>query len=315
MRKICFVLLLLTLLLSGCKQNSESTKNTFTIAGQYGIAYAPLNIMQELHLLEKKLPDTKIVWKQYGGPTAIRESMLNGSVDFGFMGVCPVLIGIDNGMDWKYATGISFNEVAIVTDQAHIQSLADFSPKDRIAVISPGATQHVLLSMLAKKELGDSSYFDEQIVGMSHPDALNALLADTEITAHVSTPPYIQEEIKQGMHVIATGEDMVGEPFTFISGVAMTDFYENSPQLYNAFIEALDEAIDYINHNPEEAAKLLANLYEMDEEELLTQMSYNGTIYSNRIEGIETISKAMEEMGFIKKAPDLKDIIFDNVNK
>ena len=100
------------LILPGCGGKKAPSVG---IAEQYGIAYAPLQIMKEQKLLEKRLPGVEINWKQFGGPTGIREGMMNGEIDFGFMGVSPVLIGIDNGMKWRYATGISSNEVAIVT--------------------------------------------------------------------------------------------------------------------------------------------------------------------------------------------------------
>lgn len=318
MKKRIFLLLMLLILgvfpLSGCSAKNAKD-DTFTIAEQFGIAYAPLNIMKELGILEKKLPGVSIEWKQFGGPTAIREGMLNGEIDFGFMGISPVLIGIDNGMDWKYATGISSNQVAIVTDRPELQSLSDFTPEDKIAILSPGCTQHVLLCMLAQKELSDARCLDQQTVSMTHPDAANALISDTEIAAHVATPPYIQEELSHGMHIIADGEDIMGEPFTFISGVAMTQFYENHRDWYDAFIEALEESVDYINNNKDEAAKHLAPVYGISEEELLEQMGYNGTIYSTKLSGIEKMSRAMEETGFIKKAPAFEDIIFDNVNQ
>lgn len=311
-RNNLLLLITLTLLLTGCQKKEP---DTIGIAEQYGIAYAPLNIMKELGILEKKLPGVTIEWKQFGGPTAIRESMLNGQVDFGFMGVAPVLIGIDNGMEWKYATGISSNEVAIVTDRPELKTLADFSEQDRIAILSPGCTQHVLLCMLADQQLGDPRALDNQTVSMTHPDALQALLSNTEITAHIATPPYIQQEVQAGMHVMATGEEIMGEPFTFISGVAMTDFYEQHRDWYDAFIEALDESIDYINEHMEECVGILAPVYGISEEELMKQMTYNGTIYSNRLEGVPKISAAMQKMGFTAGNPDFDTIIFDNVNK
>lgn len=285
------------------------------IGEQYGIAYAPLNIMKELGILEKKLPQVRIDWKQFGGPTAIRESMLSGEVDLGFMGVGPVLIGIDNGMEWKYATGISSNEVAIVTADPNIRTLKDFSPQDRIAILSPGCTQHILLCMLAEEQLGDPHALDSQLVSMSHPDAMQALLSGTEITAHIATPPYIQQEIQAGMSVMITGEEIMGQPFTFISGVAMTDFYEHHRDWYDAFIQALDESIDYINNNMEECVRILAPVYGVSEEDLLAQMTYNGTIYSNRLDGVEKISAAMKNMGITSDNPDFDTIIFDNVNQ
>ena len=154
---------------------------------------------------------------------------------------------------------------------------------------------------------------DAQIVSMSHPDGMNALMSETEVSAHFTTPPYLQEELKQGMHIIADGEELVGGQFTFISGVAMTQFYEDYPDLYYTFIETLNESIAYINNNMEESIRILAPLYGISEEELREQMSYGGTIYSGDLQGVETIKNAMYEMGFISEDYSHEDIIFDNV--
>lgn len=302
---------LLALALCGCGQQEPPS---IGIAEQYGIAYAPLTIMKEKGFLEQELPDVAIRWQQFGGPTAIRESMLNGDVDFGFMGVAPVLIGIDNGMEWKYAAGISSNEVAIVTSRPEIKTLADFTEEDRIAILSPGCTQHILLCMLAEQQLGDPMALDGQLVSMSHPDALQALLSGTEITAHVATPPYLQQEVEAGMSVMATGEEIMGRPFTFISCVAMTQFYEEHRELYDGFIRALERSIEYLNQNMEECVRILAPVYGISEEALLEQMTYNGTIYSSRLEGVPELSAAMQQMGLTRGNPALETIVFDNVN-
>ncbi|MEG2074493.1 MAG: ABC transporter substrate-binding protein, partial [Angelakisella sp.] len=181
-------------------------------------------------------------------------------------------------------------------------------------ILSPACTQHVLLCMLAQKQLGDPNALDTQLVSMSHPDAANALLADTEIAAHVSTPPYIGTELAAGMHTIATGDEIMGKPFTFITGVALIKFHDEHPTEYNAFIEALEQSIDYINNNMDEAVKLLAPTYGIGEAELKAQMTYNGTIYSSRLEGIPELSAAMQQMGFTKGNPAFGDIVFPNVN-
>lgn len=316
MKKI-FILLLTTLFLllplGGCAGKTDT--GVLNIAEQFGIAYAPLQIMKEQRLLEKRLPGVQVNWKQFGGPTAIREGMLAGEVDFGFMGPAPVLMGIDNGMEWKYATGISFNEMAVVVNRPEVQSLRDFTPEDRIAILSPACTQHVLLCMAAEQEFGDPGYFDNQLVSLSHPDAMNALMSGTEVSAHVATPPYIGMELQEGMHTILTGEEIMGGPFTFITGVAMERFYDERPEQYEAFIESLDEAIAFINGNMDEAVRLLAPVYGISEDELRAQMTYNGTIYSNRLEGIEKLSAAMQRMGFTKESPRFEDIIFPNVNR
>lgn len=299
------IILIVCILLSGCGNKNYE----ISIAEQFGIAYAPLTIMKEQKLIEKRLPNIKVNWKQFGGPTAIREGMLSGDIDFGFMGPSPVLVGIDNGMQWKFATGISMNDVAIVTDRENIKTLADISDKERIAILSPACTQHVLLCMLAQKQLDDARVLDTKCVSLSHPDAMQSLIADTEIVAHVATPPYLNAELAQGMHTIATLDEIFGEKLTFITGVAMTKFYDENQKEFAAVMDALQEAIDYINNNTAEAVKLLAPLYGISEEELTLQMD-GGTIYTRELYGIQTLSNAMQQMGFTKSSPNFNDIVF-----
>lgn len=312
---IIFVLILLiSVPLTSCGNKAQKESlSEINIAEQFGIAYAPLQIMREQKLLEAALPGVKINWKQYGGPTPIREGMLAGEIDFGFMGSAPVLIGIDNGMEWKYATGISSNQVALVTDKPNINSLKDFSESDRIALLSPGSTQHILLSIACKKQFGDPNRFDNQVVSLSHPDAMDALMADTEITAHFSTPPYLDKELEQGMKVIITGEEIMGQPFTFITGVAMNSFYEERPNEYDAIISSLNKSIDFINNNMDEAVSILAPIYGIDEQTLKKQMTYGGTIYSNELSGLDKLAAEMYDIGVLKKPIDYGKAAFPRV--
>lgn len=62
--------------------------------------------------------------------------MLAGQIDLGFMGIGPALMGMDSGMPWRFAGGLSQNEVALVAGEG-VDSLADFGERDRIAVLSP----------------------------------------------------------------------------------------------------------------------------------------------------------------------------------
>lgn len=308
---IILIVILLTITVSGCGKN----KDEINIAEQFGVAYAPLQIMKEQKLLEKRLPGVTVNWKQFGGPTAIREGMLAGEIDFGFMGPAPAIMGIDNGMKWRFATGISFNRVAIVAKGPAVKKLVDIPQDKKIAVLSPACTQHVLLCMAAEQEFGDPQALDNRIVSMSHPDSLNAMLSNTEIAAHVATPPYLEQELAAGMGVLYTGEELMGQNFTFITGVALESFHDQNPEYYNAFIESLNEAIDYINDNLDQAVKQLAPYYGIPEEDLRSQMTYNGSIYSKKLQGVEELSAAMQRMGFTKQAFNFEQMTFDNVEK
>ena len=308
-KRLMLLLILLTglMLFSACGTNK---KTTLTIAEQFGIAYAPVQVMKDEGILESALPDVEIKWVQLGGPTAIREGMLAGEIDVGFVGIGPMLLGIDTGMEWKTFTALSANEVSFITNRDDIQSLADIGEDDRIAVISPGCTQHILLCMAADQQFDDPGKFDQQLVSLSHPDAMSAMLANGEIVLHITTPPYADLELENGMHKILTGQEVMGGEFTFICGVANTKLYEDNRKIYDAVQESLTAAMNLINTDLAAAAQTLAPVYGVDADMLYTMMSYNGTIYKKTLSGIEKFAAAMVEMDLISKVPTADEYAF-----
>ncbi len=313
MRKRIALLLCVLLLLPLLSACGTKEKTKLTIAEQFGIAYAPIQVMKDEGLLKKALPDVEVEWVQLGGPTAIREGMLAGDIDIGFMGIGPMLLGVDTGMEWKCFSALSANEVSFVTNREDIQSLADITPEDRIAILSPGCTQHILLCMAAEQQFGDPEYFDKQLVSLSHPDALSAMLAGGEIVLHITTPPYADLELENGMHKILTGQEVMGGSFTFICGVANTGLYEKQRNVYDAFLQCLGESIEEINADLPAAAAKLAPVYGIEESMLLSAMSYGGTIYSTKLSGVDKLAEAMVEMGLLTKAPTAEEYAFPDV--
>ncbi len=107
----------------------------------------------------------------------------------------------------------------------------------------------------------------------------------------------------------------MGHPFTFITGVAPVSFYEEHPGEYEAILRALNQAIDYINSNMDEAVALLAPIYGIDEESLKEQMTYRGTIYSNELTGLDKLAAEMHRIGFLKNPIRFEDAVFEKAGK
>ena len=233
-RGVLFLIFVLqiTIILNGCSNRGGQTSASpkISIAEQYGIAYAPLQIIKDNKILENKLPGIQVEWHQLSNTTEIREAMLAGKVDAGFMAIPPFLIGWDKGMEWKIATGLSSSPVGLVTYKANIKSLKDFSAQDRIALPQPGSVQHILLAMAAERELGDAKRLDNLLVTMNHPDGMNALLAKKDITAHFTAIPYLSQELEnKEMHQILSGQEAMGKDFSFIVGVSTKKLHDNNP--------------------------------------------------------------------------------------
>lgn len=309
---ITSILILSLILLSGCSSIQQREEKTISIAEQYGLAYAPVTIMKELNYLEKAGENIKIEWKKLSNTAAIRESMLAGEVDIGFMAIPPFLIGRDKGMDWKMISGLSESPLALMTNKEHIDSLEDLESTDKIVLPQPGSIQHILLSMASEIKFGDAAKFDDQLVTMNHPDGMNALLRGREISAHFTSPPYIfMESQEKGIKSILRGEEAMGGEFTFIVGTAVKEFYSDS-ELSTLFLEALDKSIAYINDNPKKSAEILAKYYDLSEEQILEYISWEGMKYTSEIKGVEKFVSFMNDNDYISMEEyDINQLIWD----
>ncbi len=306
-----FLAILIVPAVTSCTKK-EAVKESITIAEQYGLPYGPLEIMKEKKLLEKNMPGIKVNWIQLSNTAAIREAMVAGKVDAGFMAIPPFLIGLDKGMDWKIATGLSSSRTGLVTNKASIKSIKDFTSSDKIALPQPGSVQHILLSMECEKMFSDARRLDNLIVSMSHPDGMNALVAKGDISAHFTSSPYLEKEMAVlGMREILDSYDAFGGDFTFITAVTTKKFHDGNTAAYNAFVKSVEEAIDYINKNPEKAASELALAYNLTPEEILKYIRSEGNTYSTEVKGLTEFMSFMERNGYISKEYNAKEIYWN----
>jgi len=297
------------------RSQQNSKVSSISIAEQFGLAYAPLQVMKELKLLEKNLLGVEVTWRQLGNTAAIREAMVSKEVDIGFMAIPPFLIGWDKGMEWKIFSGLSKSPVALVVNNPNVKSIKDFTDKDRIAVPQPGSVQHILLSMACERAFGDPKKLDNQLITLAHPDGMNALLAKNDITAHFTTPPYLTKELEaEGMHQILSGSEAMGKDFTFIVGVSTSDFRDKSTKEYKALIKSLNEAMEYMEQNKAETQLLLSRTYEMSEADMKKYMSLEGVSYDNSVAGVNEFAEFMKRSGYISKVPQsINEVLWEDV--
>ncbi len=297
---------LLVVLMAGC--GSEDKK--IVVAEQYGIAYAPLTLMKEAGILEEVLGDDyQVEWVKLANMAAIREAMVADSLDVGFMGIPPFLIGLDNDMEWKIMGGLSESPLGLVVSDPEITSLEELLGSGKIALPQPGSIQHILLSMTAKDILGDAKAFDNQLVSMKHPDGMMALLNSDEVVAHYTSPPYLFQELDEAStHLLTKGTDGTKGDFTFIVGVCLESFYEDPA--YEPFQEALVQCIDLINKRDEEAISILADAYELEVDTLLDYMGRDGMSYGLEIKGLEKFIGFMVEEEYIKESYEEDQVIW-----
>ncbi len=297
-------------------QKSKPESIRLSIAQQYGLAYAPLQIMKENGYLEAAFDQlvpgvpVEIRWEKMANTAAIQEAMVAGSLDVAFVGIPPFLIGVDQGMNWSIFTGISECPVELYTNDPSIKTLENLVGSGKIAVPQPGSIQHILLAMSAEKTLGNPTAFDKQLVSMKHPDGLQALINQVDIVAQYTSPPYnyIAADT-QNLQRLSSGEEAVGQPFSFIVGIAQESFLNETLQV-EAFNLALINSIQYIEDQPASTVSLLAKSYELSEPVTQDYLYNRGIVFTREVKGLSAFSQFMTRTGYLKKDYDTQKLIW-----
>lgn len=237
-------------------------------AQQTSMGYLQFNVMKHQDLLAKHaaaagIPEVKVSWVTFNGPDSVNEALLAGAIDIASGGV-PGMLTI-----WAKTRGTA-QEVRAVSGMAHqtlllnsrdpsIHSVRDFKPGDRIALPAVKVSaQAVLLQMAAAKEWGEAAFdrLDTLTFSLPPPDATAGLLSGHgDFQSAFTVPPFQNMQLKDpAIHTVLSSEQVIGEA---TSSVAWTTkrFHDANPKLYQAVLDALQEASAFIAAHPRETAE------------------------------------------------------------
>jgi len=158
------------------------------LAQQFSMGYLQLNVMQHDKLIEKHaaalgLPNAKVSWFKFNGPTAVNEALISGNIDIGSGGV-PGLLTLwartkGTPQEVRGIAALSSQPFLLNTRDPNVKSIKDFKDSDRIAVPAvKSSVQALALQMAAAKTFGAKEFekLDPLTVSMTPPDATVALL-------------------------------------------------------------------------------------------------------------------------------------------
>lgn len=231
---------------------------TVTIAYQPGIGYSTLIIMKQLGVLEKRFPGTKFDWRVLTNGDAIRDGIIAGQIQIGAGGNGPFLIGWDRGVGYKLIAPMNVMNLWMVAraDEPNIKTLKDIPPNAKIGMPSPDAVQAIALRKAAQETFGDPHKFDNNIVAVQHPLGVQALAAH-QLDLHMSAPPFQQQEIEAGGHVVFRSFVSFGRS-TFNSVYTTENFAKQYPVLVKTIYDEMRNATTMLQREPDRAAELLS---------------------------------------------------------
>ena len=317
-------LLALALLLTPAAAHAEAA--LVRIGLQPGMTYLALNVMNREALLEKRAQmdgiELKVEWVVSANGTVLNDGVLSGNIDIAGTGIPAFVTLWAKGRGTVDAKGIAaYGSLPgkVISLSPHIHSIADFGPNDRIALPAPKASiQAILLAMMAEKTwgTGQAGRLDPLMVGMSHPDALIAMMSgQSEVKTHFTSSPYYDIELKlPGAHVVLDKEDIF--PGALTHGMLWTTgkFNSQNPKVMRAFRAALDNAMAIIHTDPDRATASYLSLAreKVEPAEASAIVRALAPKFETTPRGIHAIATFMHHIGMIKIAPaSWTDLFFE----
>ena len=294
------------------------------VAKQFGTLYLQQDVMEQQGLIQKHgaavgLPGLRASYLRFAGTGPVTEALLSGSLHFASGGAPGALLLWDRTRGTvKSAFAMNATNQRLLTVNPAVKALRDLTPADRIAMpaakVSP---QAIYLQMAAAQEWGAAEWsrLDAQTLGRAHPDSMAAMLGRTEVTCHFSSTPFQDRELAlPGVHEVTNSYAIqgveLGTPNTIY---ATSNFRANNPLAWRAALAAFQEATDWINANPADAAALyLASSGDKDTAaNVLAAMQAPGNRFTLQPAGVLRMANFMADTGTLKKRPDtLNDLFF-----
>ena len=303
-------------------------EGTISIARQFGVVYALLNVAEDQKLIEKHGKknglEIKVEWKQLSGGAAVNDALLSGAVDIAGAGVGPLLTIWDRTAGRQNVKGVaslgSFPYYLVSTNPT-VKTIADFTEKDRIAL--PAVTVSVqsrILQYAAARQWGEKEFarLDKFTQTLPHPDAAAALIAGgTEINAHFGNPPFQEQELagNPNAHIVLNSYDVLGGPSSATVLYATEKFRNENPKTYRAFTAALAEAAQYASTNPEGATDAFLRVTKSKIDRALVLKVFKNPEVKFSVEPQNTLGLAqfLYRVGAIKKQPaSWRDYFFED---
>ena len=266
MRRTIMLLCGLLLTLPARAETSE-----VRIAQQTSVAFLQFNVMKHLGLVEKHaaalgVPGVTVTFATFNGSDAQNQALLSGAVDIVSGGPPGLLVlwakAWGTPQEVRGVSGMARLPWLLNTRNPDVHSIRDFTDKDRIAM--PGikmSSQAVVLQMAVSKIWGEADYdrLDPLTIGMAPADATAGLLSGGQaFNAAFTVPPFQDLQLKDpAIHTVLDSRDVVGDSTASVAW-ASKKFHDGNPKVYQAVINALKEATDFVRTHKRDAVEFYA---------------------------------------------------------
>jgi len=295
------------------------------------LANLPLLLVEHEHLIEKHadmrgLGDIAVRWVLPGNAAGV-DAIAAGDVDFAAVDLAAFVVSWDEKLgsarEVRALAALQQMPYVLVTRNAAIRTIRDFTDKDRIAVADAKTGVPVLmLEMAAAQEWGADRFnkLGPLTVARSDNEAVASLVSGKgDINAHFSRTPFVDTELgNPAVHRVMDSFDIAG-PHSEATLVTTTRFHDDNSMLCSAVLAALEEAMELIKSEPGAAAEIYASMVKAGEtkggdisvEDIADMIGDPDLSFTTVPAGVMRVADFMNRTGRTKRRPERwQDLFF-----
>jgi NitT/TauT family transport system substrate-binding protein len=314
-------------LLAGCgtsnensdKGGSDSAEKKVVIGYFPNIDHAPAMVAREKGYYEQALGDNvTIEYKTFPDGGAFMTALKTGDIDAGLVGPGPVMNNFTNGADVKIIAGASSGGTAIVASkESGINSIEDFSDH---TFITPGVgcTHDVQMETY----LQDKGISSARIGGTlkhvtGNPAQYASMFESGKVDLAAVPEPWATQLVKDaGAKIIVDSSTIsYGKTLPNTILVSSNKKIKQDKDVIAKIVKAQEEAIAFIEKNPEEAKKItvkaIKDITKQDLDKDVVDTAWNHIRFTDEVnkEVIQQFADSSFELKFLKDKPDFAALI------
>ena len=311
-------------LLAACGTNDEakdSAKDSKEVIIGYfpNIDHAPAMVARENGYFQDELgDDVEIKYITFPDGGAFMTALKTGEIDAGLVGPGPVMNNYTNGADVKIIAGASSGGTHIVASkESGIESVEDFEGR---TFITPGigCTHDVQMETF----LEDYGVSSARIGGTlkhvtGNPAQYAGMFESGKVDLAAVPEPWASQLVKDaGAQIIVDSNDIsFGETLPNTILVTSNQAVEEDKGVIEQIVKAHNEAVTFINENPEEAKRITVDsIKEITNQELdkdVVESAWSKITYTTNVdsETIQAFANSSHDLKFLKEKPDFANLI------
>ncbi|MCM3764528.1 aliphatic sulfonate ABC transporter substrate-binding protein [Neobacillus niacini] len=321
-----FIFLFVVGALTGCGTDKASSgsgteKATEKVVIGYfpNIDHAPAMVAREKGLYEKALgKDVKVEYKTFPDGGAFMTALKTGDIDAGLVGPGPVMNNFTNGADVKIIAGASSGGTAIVASQkSGVNSIEDFKGK---TFITPGVgcTHDVQMETF----LQDYGVTSARIGGTlkhvtGNPAQYGNMFETGKVDLAAVPEPWASQLVKDvGAKIIVDSSKIsFGKTLPNTILVSSGKKIKADKAIIEKIVKAQEEAIAFIEKNPEEAKEItIKSIKDITKQELdkdVIDTAWKNIRFTTEVnkDVIQAFANSSVELKFLKEQPDFAALI------